>query len=542
MFPRCRRATASAADRAGRALALSLAGVLGLGVALVVYPPAFIFGEAARFHSLTHAPNDAVEYVMAWRALAEQGAAWPSLATTLFNHPEGFSIALMDGLPLAATVARSFAGLLPAGFHYFGWWTVLAVVLQGVAGGALVRAAGVRGVWAGLCGAAFALAMPIFAGRLNQSHVALGTQGLLLLAVALCVLATRRPVALRSAVAAGVPLALGAVAVHPLLGLQVLVFAWVALWLAVGHWTRRVAAGVVLGGLFAGVCVWLGVFDVERFGNRVALGAFGFSPWAMIVGEPASVRAFYGTQGVEQDAWLGWGCVLLLGAALLVRPRVRVPSTPLAWVVLVLALLAVSPWWRHGLRVADFSFLLPERVLDLYAVHRATVRLAWPLVICLTVLPLAHILRTWPRRRAWAVIGLALPLQAWAAYPYWADEARQARLPFARPVPPPAIMAGATRLLAVADVAGAPMGRSHWRYAMHLALATGVPLDGGVFARPPRADRAAKRRALARQQGPGARYVAALPESTVPLPRQLPPVPGPLACERWEVLLVCRRG
>ena len=91
------------------------------------------------------------------------------------------------------------------------------------------------------------------------------------------------------------------------------------------------------------------------------------------------------------------------------------------------------------------------------------------------------------------------------------------------------------------------MGRSHWRYAMHLALATGVPLDGGVFARPPRADRAAKRRALAREQGPGARYVAPLPEvgplpaEAVPLPRQLPPVPGPLACERWEVLLVCRR-
>ena len=526
--------------RQGRALSFFLAGLLGLGVVLAVYPPAFIAGEAARFHSLTLEPNDAVEYALAWRAIAEYGEPWPSVRSAIFNHPRGASIALQDGLPLAATLFRPLRAYLPEGFHYFGWWTALSVVLQGIAGVALLRAAGVRGALTGLGAAALALAMPIFVGRLNLSHVSLCSQWLLVLAIALCVLATRKPLTLGRAFLAGAPLALGAVAVHPLLGLLVLVFALTALWLACGSVARRAAAGVLLCALFAGACAWLGLFDVRSFGNRVALGSFGFSPWAMIVGEPADLRAFYGIRGVEQDAWLGWGCVLLLFCAVGFRPRARIANTPLAWVVLVLALVAVSPWWRHGLRYIDWSVLLPDFVSDLYAVFRASVRLAWPLVICLTVLPLAHILRTWPRRRAALVLGLAMPLQIVSAYPYWAAEAEQARRPYQRPAPPPAIMAGATRLIAAPVANGERMERRHWRHAMHLALQTGAPLHGGVFARPPRADHAA-RQALATSQTPGMRLVAQVPADGA-LPPFLPRVVVPLDCARWEVLLVCKRS
>ena len=527
--------------RQGAALPCSLAALLGLGLALLVYPPAFVRGDAARFHSLSQTGKDAVEYTLAWRALARYGEPWPALKTTLFNHPEGASIALLDGLPLAATVFRPLLGFLPEGFHYFGWWTVLAVVLQGVGGVALLRAAGVRGVVPGLCAAALALAMPIFVGRLHMSHVTLGTQWLLLLAIALCVHATRKPVAVRPAFAAAVALALGAVAVHPLLGLQVLVFALAALGLARGAWALRVGAGALLCMMFAGACMWLGLFDVESFGNRLALGAFGFSPWGMIFGEPDYVREAYGSQSVEQDAWLGWGCVLLLACALLFRPRARVPDAALAWVVLLLALVAVSPWWRHGLRHIDLSGLLPDFVSHLYAVHRATVRLAWPLVICLTLLPLAHIWRTWPRRRAALVIALALPLQAFAAYPYWKAEAEQARLRYQPPAPVPPVLAGATRMLHVSGVDGEAMWRGHWRYALHLALATGVPVDGGPFARPPRVDHAARERALRRVPEPGVRYLAPAPADGR-LPTRLPPVPAPLDCTRWEILLVCKQA
>ena len=525
------------AEQHAKAVSLCLAALLGLGLALTVYPPSFLLGDAARFHSHALEPNDGIEYTLAWRALANHGAPWPSLRSTIFNHPEGASIALMDGLPLAATLVRPFTALLPEGFHYFGVWTALAVVLQGVAGVALQRAAGVRSIPPALCAAALALTMPIFVGRLNQSHVALSTHGLLILAIALCVLTTRERIALGRVFAAGTPLALASIAVHPLLGLQVLLFGLLALLLAAARWPARLVATGTLCVMFAGMCFWLGIFDVESFGNRVALGAFGFSPLAMLVGEPAEVRAFYKTQGIEQEAWLGWGCVLMLAAAVFVRPRQRLANTALAWLILALALAAMSPWWRHGLRYYEWSFLLSDFVRDLYAIHRATARLAWPAVIVLTILPLAHVIRAWPRRRVALLLGVALPLQLWAAYPYWRAEHTQARLPYATLGSVPPLMAGATQLLASPESQG--FGRSHLRLASHLALESGVPLASGVFARPPPVNQAERQRAW-RSPASGTRYLAVAPASG-PMPKRLPLVPVPLECARWETLAVCKR-
>ena len=526
------------AERHAKAVSLSLSALLGLGLALTVYPLSFLLGDAARFHSHTLAPNDAIEYTLAWRALADHGAPWPSVRSDIFNHPEGASTTLMDGLPLAATLARPFKGLLPDGFHYFGVWTALAIVLQGVAGVALLRAAGVRSIAPALCAATFALTMPIFIGRLNQSHVALSTQGLLILAIALCVLATRERIALGRVFGAAAPLALASVAVHPLLGLQVLLFALLALMLAAARWPARLGAAGALCVAFVALCAWLGVFDVESLGNQVALGAFGYSPLAMLVGEPDAMREFYNSQGVEQETWLGWGCVLALAGAAIARPRGRLANTALAWVILVLALAAVSPWWRHGTNYYDWSFLLPDWVRDLYAVHRATARLAWPAVVVLTILPLAHVVRTWPRRRAMLLLGVALPLQLWAAYPYWRAEHAQARLSYMPPAHPPALMAGATRLLVSPEIRPWGLDRSHLRLAMHLALESGVPLASGVFARPPRTDQAERQRAW-RTPAPGVRYLAVAPQ-TGPLPKRLPRVPVALECVRWETLAVCK--
>ena len=537
------------AKKDSRALCLALAALIGLGLALFVYPPAFIAGEAARFQSFDLHANDAVEYWLAWRALVEHGRPWPSLWTDVFNHPEGFPVTILDGLPLAATLARPLLPWLPEGFHYFGLWTAFAVVLQGVAGVVLARAAGLRHLAPCLCAAVLALCMPVFVGRLVLSHVALSTQGLLILALALCVQASRTPPPLVRIFPCAAALALAALAVHPLLGLQVLLFGLLALGLAPAPAHQRLGAGFALALLCALLCWGLGLFSLASFGNRVGLGSFGFSPWAMLVGEPDAVRELYRLPGAEQDTWLGWGCVLLLGAAVVLPPRLRLRSTALAWMVLALAAVAVSPWLRHGTRFIDFSFLLPDFAIDLYAMHRATARLAWPAVICLTFLPLAHIVRTWPRRRAAIALGLALPLQLLSIYPYWESEHRQARLPTPSLAPLPALLNGGSRLLILPEAGGEAMTRVHMRYAMHLALETQMPLEGGGFARPPKADYDRRRRSLETSQGPGARYLAAAPPAAAHLgkaplqgaiPESLPPVPDPLHCTVWEVLLVCR--
>ena len=522
------------------ALSLGLSALLGLVVALVVYPPSFLAGDAARFYNFVF-PNDALDYRLAWQALVDRGRPWPSLWTDLFNYPDGFPITLMDGLPLAATVFRPFVSWLPADFHYFGLWHAVAVTLQAVAGAAFARSAGVRHVAPCLLAAAFALAMPIFVGRINWAHVALSTQGLLILALALCVYASRERPSLGFLVPRTAALSLITLTVHPLLALQVLLFCLLATALSQAPILRRAGAAAILCLLFLALCQALGIVAADSFASDLPPGEFGFSPLGMIIGEPESLREAYAARGpgIEQDAWLGAGCVLLLFIGLALAPRFRIPRAyyPLIGAIAFLAIIAVSPWVRIGTYLIDLSFLFPDAIVDLYAIHRATVRLAWPLVICLSLLPIVHFAVAWPLQRAILVLGIAFALQLYSAWPYWAYEYRGARVPVQQTAPPPEILAGGSRLLIIEEIQGVLTGARHLRFAMRLAVESGIPLEGGWFSRPP--PKSKDREGLELPSDTGARYISAATHPTN-VPTQLPQVADPVTCVRWEWLYVCR--
>ena len=532
------RTHAAASVAESGTLCVGLAAALAIILVIIVYPTHFFLGDAARFHNFVF-PNDAIDYRLAWQALVERGRSWPSLWTDLFNYPRGFPVSLLDALPLAATVFRPLVPWLPPDFHYFGLWHAVATVLQAVAGAILVRAAGIRHVVPCLAAAAFAVAMPIFVGRLNWTHVALSTQGLLILSLALCVHASRARPALSLVFPQAAALSLVSLAVHPLLALQVLFFGLLATAVSNGSVALRAAAAVLLCALFAALCHALGIFAAESFLARQGLGAFGFSPWGMIVGEPDSLRELYDAPGpgIEQDAWLGWGCVLLAAAGVAFRPRFRIPRHfyPLAAAVAFLAIIAVSPWIRVGTSVIDLSFLLPDAIIDLYAAHRATVRLAWPLVMCLGLLALAHFFRRWPRNRAAALVGIALALQVYSIWPYWAHEHIDSRLPVMQLAALPDVLEGGS-VLVLLDPPNEPEVAMYYpRYAMYLAVESGLPLMGGAFSRPPPSGGPDREGLLRRESG--VRYL--VPIDAAELSKKFPQISDPAACIRWEVLLVC---
>ena len=521
---------------------LGLAALLGLIVALVVYPPHFLAGEAARFHNFVF-PNDAIDYRLAWQALVDHGRPWPSLWTDLFNYPHGFPISLLDALPLAATIFRPLVSWLPDGFHYFGLWHAVAVTFQAIAGAVFARAAGVRHILPCLCVASFAIAMPIFVGRLNWTHVALSTHGLLILALALCLHASRERASLVFLFPCAAALSLISLAVHPLLALQVLAFCLLATALSKDSPSLRTGAVVVLCLLFAALCQALGIFAAESFLAQRGLGDFGFSPWGMIVGEPDALREMYSARGpgIEQDAWLGWGCVLLLAVGLIFPPRFRISRAyyPLAGAIAFLAIIAVSPWVRVGTYLFDLSSLFPDAIIDLYAIHRATVRLAWPLVICLSLLGLVHLLLAWPRSRAIPILGVAIALQLYSTWPYWAYEYRDARVAITHLAPLPTMLDGGSVLVFLEKPGESETVTLHPRYAMYLAVESGLPLKGGRFSRPPPSEPSQSGKDVQLRSGSGVRYLAPAPDPEDRTNR-LPQVSDPAACVQWEILLVCR--
>ncbi len=234
--------------------------------------------------------------------------------------------------------------------------------------------------------------------------------------------------------------------------------------------------------------------------------------------------------------------MLLLAVGLAFRPRLRIPRTyyPLAGAITFLALVAVSPWVRTGTGVIDLSFLVPDPVVNLYAIHRATVRLAWPLVISLSLLALANFVLAWPRRLAVPLLTTALALQIFSIWPYWTYEHQDARATVTRLAPPPRIVEGATHLQFRSDAGQSPITPLHLYQAMQLAVDSGVPLEEGRFARQPPTNRDTDDSAPDFEGSARVRYWAAAPPPSGDLAESLLRLPH-LECVKWEALLVCQR-
>ena len=165
------------------------------------------------------------------------------------------------------------------------------------------------------------------------------------------------------------------------------------------------------------------------------------------------------------------------------------------------------------------------------------VRLAWPLVMCLSLLAMVHVVAAHPRGKAVVMLGIAFALQFYSAWPYWAYEYRDARAAVEPLAPPPQILDGGSRLLVIEELEGVPTNARPLRFAMHLAVESGIRLEGGWFSRPPPKGEYHEGRELPSDED--ARYVATATEQTR-LPTRLPQVAAAVICVRWEWLFVCR--
>ena len=85
------------------------------------------------WHDVTH---DTAQHYIGWEFFRadSSGGIINGLA-----YPEGLPITFMDAIPLIALPLKLLAGVLPAGFQYFGLWALICYVLIGGLGAVLVR-------------------------------------------------------------------------------------------------------------------------------------------------------------------------------------------------------------------------------------------------------------------------------------------------------------------------------------------------------------------------------------------------------------------
>lgn len=342
------------------AVVYPLAGLLGFWYVIHFLPCAYIDGSSP-FWLL----GDPAQHVSTWWAYMKDQWRFPLLKTTLLNHPRGMILAFADALPLVALILKPLAAWLPKNFHYFGYYTVLAAAAQGVAGAALIRATGNRGVAASLLAAFLFATSPLMTWRLF-GHTSLTSHFLLLAALALYLQAVGRTPSwpLKTVSAGFTVVAVAALLTHPYFMVMVL-----AIYLAAlvdggsSGWppTGRLLAPVVTAAVLLAVMALVGYFELGGQGG----GGFGFystNPAGFFYGgrildhfHPGQVTYDpFGGQ-YEGNPYPGLGVLVLL-AAVLVRAPLQMAKTALrcpalGLVLLLMALYAISNVVTFGPRV-----------------------------------------------------------------------------------------------------------------------------------------------------------------------------------------------
>lgn len=404
------------------AKAYGLAAVIAISFIFYLFPVSFLAGHGWFFEN-----GDASQHVSGWLFYARDAWHFPLLKTERLNYPEGVSIAFTDSIPLAALIAKLFAGQLPPSFHYIGLWHAVSFFTQAISAVFLMRALDVRHTLGTTAAVLFALTWPALLWRLG--HPSLMTHGIILASLALYFLGrhgTWRPNVVAAAL---IGMCLVGLTVHP----YFLAFTY-ALFLAF-LLDQTVVSGEPVKTqalrLIASVVVLIGAgFILGYFGKGTT--TFGYDYYSMNLGAPFCGSRFYScvVQSKEQpfspfhfyDAtggqyegfnYFGLGLFLLLPFAV-ATGRTAIGSFPKRHPFLLLALIACFFY-----AVSNKAFLGP---LELYAVDlpeftdrltgtfRASGRFFWIIGYFILFATLATLLRK-PSKYAALLLVAALPLQ-----------------------------------------------------------------------------------------------------------------------------------
>mgnify|MGYP001765072479 CR=1 FL=1 len=370
--------------------------------------------------------GDPGQHYLGWAFYRGEDWHWPPGRIETMGLPLGTSIGLTDAIPLLALLFKPLNAWLPGNFQYFGLWMLVCYVLNGYFGLRLVARLTDHGLLQALGAAFFVLSPPLMLR--GYGHEALMAHWLLLAAIETCLGDWRwRRWLLLNALAA---------LIHPYL--LVMVFG-----ILVAHATAVIRAneeqpfkmlGQIIGFIavdlsllwFAGYFVGSGSLAAEGYGFfSMNILAF-FDPllrWSRFL-KPMPV----GTEGqYEGFLYLGAGAILLMALAIgvqLLQP-VQPPRRhiPLIVVSIVFWLLALSNVVTLG-SIELFVIPLPDQLLELLSIFRASGRFGWIAFYLLNFAILVPILYRLPTRRAVLVLLGALALQLADFWPKY-NEFRQ---------------------------------------------------------------------------------------------------------------------
>ncbi|MGP6422863.1 DUF6311 domain-containing protein [Pseudomonas pharyngis] len=360
--------------------------------------------------------GDPATHYLGWAFFRHSPWTFPLGLNPSYGLELGSAIIFSDSNPLLALLFKPFSAWLPDTFQYFGLWLLACCVLQAWFGWKLMGLMTANPVIR-LLGAGLLVFSPAMFLRMG-GHLSLAGHFLILAALYLALLPNLR----RRRLAWGTLLAVTAWVHAYLLAMVALI--WVADLLG-KTFNQSLARrqGLIEGGmLFAlvSMCCWqAGYFSIA---DGAASGGFGLyrmnllSPldpagWSLILPDLPKADGDY-----EGFNYFGLGVLLLVPPAFLAWLRNRhslkdeVRARP--WLLLVMLglwLFALSN--RIGIGALTFEYPLPDGVIALASIFRASGRMFWPVLYACILTMIFLVIRGYRPRIAIALLAVALLIQ-----------------------------------------------------------------------------------------------------------------------------------
>jgi hypothetical protein len=394
----------------GQAVALSI--LIGLAAFLAV-----VGSSALNPYNIAWLQQgDSALHYLGWKFFATTPWNWPPGASPRYGLDLSSGVFYADAIPLVALVFKLFGTASGSEFQYFGIWLLSCFCLQFLAGFVLVGS--VTGtVWLRTVMATFFVFAPFLLWRLN-GHEALFGQFLIILALHLNLTGHR------GRWRAAWPL---------LIGVTSLVHGYIlamvgALWvsdLANRALRRDISAlGVVREVLIVIVTLLLALWMAGFFTLEGGFSDFGYGQYRMDLlsllnsaGWSYLMRTLPSEDGeLEGFSFPGLGILLALilvaGARAGARGQqlgiLRLPA-PLLVILLLLLLTAITN--KISIGTTELVVPLPEQILNLVSILRASGRFVWPVMYLVYFLIFVGVLRMFGERRGGAILGICLAVQ-----------------------------------------------------------------------------------------------------------------------------------
>lgn len=439
--------------------------------------------------------GDPTQHFLGWMAFRSSPWTFPLCLTDMLSYPYHASIVFTDSIPLFALFFKLFRGFLPEQFQYFGIFGLGCFLLQGGFAALLLRRFTNR-LLPCLLGTLFFLFAPALFFRMFY-HTSLAAQWAILAGFAIW-LYTKPGTSLRRTLALWCLLGCATLAVHPFLAAMVSgILLGQMLHLMMRRRSWKPAAGLlvyiavsaiffyVLGG-FHGVSEGEGKFG--SFGANLNTFYNPMQPDNLIKSQPVHPGQY------EGQAFLGAGMLgmLLLACYLwLTRNRsgfrrLTPEGFPLPFLLVCtlffLYALSIKVTWNQWVL---FTVPLPEALISLCNVFRASGRFMWVPMYALMLFATALVIRRTPPKRCTTILLLLLAVQGYGLWPMARSSFERFRNPAADPVPDPVrarlmqLMPERVRLFAF--VQGSEYDALEPGY---FALKNGIPLSDFYFSRP----------------------------------------------------------